>query len=943
MMCALSATWQSRLTLVLVLWTAGTMAAWFWWRCTEDDAFRFLPEQGPAEWIVYPVPPSSAPHKAVAQTAIFRHSFRLDQAPEEAQMHVRAFGRCRVTLNGTPCLLSEDLTRGWKRPTTCDVSRQLRPGQNEIAVTVTNELGPPALWLVLRAGNWALPSDGSWKVTLAGAVEQAACPAAGPVEPGGALAAGEPCVASFRARWPVLLLFAGLSAGTLAALSYWQRRRGDALASGQDVLPVRALVIGVVVLWTLLFANNLRSLKIPMGFDADAHLDYIRYIQARSALPLADEGREMFQPPLYYLMSAGVLKCWGAQVGDRSATASLRLLTLGAGIGQVVLVFASLRLLFPGQPRTQAVGLLLGAFLPAHLYVYHYVTNEALAATLQTACVYLCLRTLREEARPVAWHALLGLCLGAALLTKVTALVVTAVVLAVLAGRLLVRRQWDPRTWLLRLGVTGAVCLAVSGWHYARVWAHFGTPLRANYDPDFGWWQDPGYGTTAYLLRFGRSLTQPFFGAFHGFGDGLYSTLWGDGQCGGAQALEFGPPWNYDLMAAGYLLALVPTALILLGAGITLVRLIRRPSADGFLLIGLSFFFGSALLYHFVEAPYESCVKAFFGLGAAVPLCAFGACSFEFLARRGRAVAFVLGVALGTWALTAYASFWVRGSAPETQAWLGRRLTALGRDAEAHRCFETALRTNRDHATARLGMAELFRMEGRTTDAAQELREAIQAHPEDARLHALLADLFLDLGQAEPAERYARQAIERDPCDPRAHGLLGLSLNQRGQPGAAVAAYRQGLALAPDSWELHNNLGIVLAKQGAIAEAIDHLREALRLQPDDPGILNNLAWLLATQESADFRDGQDAVRLAERACALTRNRQPAFLDTLAAAYAEVCRFDEARETLRQAVGLAADSGRADLVPEMEKRLALYEAGRPYRAPASRWDRGHRAE
>jgi Flp pilus assembly protein TadD len=927
----LSTVWQSRLTLLLIVVTAGAMAAWFAWRCTWDDAIRFLPADGPADWIVYPVPASPVSHSAIEQTAVFRRSFRLEAVPAEARLQVRAYGQCLVTLNGVPVSPEGSPAASWKQPRTWEVARQLRSGDNDIAVTVSNSLGPPALWLVLWTGADAVVSDGSWTVTLAGAVPQGARPAALPLEPDpdGPLTGGEQCVASLRACWPILLLLAVLSSGMLAALGYWRRRRASH-SPGQEIPSARALMIGVAVLWVLLFGNDLSSLRIPVGFDANAHLEYIRYVQERGALPLADEGREMFQPPLYYVVSAGTLRLCGVTASENAAPAWLRLLTLAAGIAQVALVFASLRLLFPGEPRKQGVGLLLAAFLPAHLYLYQYVTNEALAATLQTAAVYVCLRVLREEQRPVAWHALLGVCLGAALLTKVTALVVTAVVLAVLAGRLVVRRQWDPRIWLRTLAVTGATCLAVSGWHYARVWAHFGTPLRANYDPDFGWWQDPGYGTSTYLLGFGRSLTRPFFSAFHGFGDGVYSTLWGDGLCGGATGREFGPPWNYNLMAAGYLLALVPTALVLLGAAVAVIRLVRRPSADRFLLVGLAFFMGCALVYHFVEAPYVSCVKAFFGLGAAVPLCAFGACGFDLLARRGRWAGIVLAVALGAWALTAYTSFWIRGGAPDTQAWLGRRLTALGRLAEADRCFQQALHGDPDHVLARLGLAESLRAQGRTMEAGQELEHALQAHPDDARLHVLLAEVCLDRGLAESAERHAQRAIELDAREGQAYGLLGLSLNQRGRLDAAAVAYRQGLSLTPDSWALRNNLAIVLAKQGAIGEAIDQYRQALRLRPDEPGILKNLAWLLATQANPDFRDGPEAVRLAERACALTRHRQAPFLDTLAAAYAEAGRFDEAQETLRKAMPIAAESRRDDLVREMADRLKLYEARRAYR-------------
>src|SRR5262249_50302356 len=157
-----------------------------------------------------------------------------------------------------------------------------------------------------------------------------------------------------------------------------------------------------------------------------------------------------------------------------------------------------------------------------HLYLYHYVTNEALLTTLAAAVVYLALRALHAEPPTAGPHALLGLVLGLALLAKVTAVVTAGVVLLVLAGRLVVRRP-PPAAWLRGVGVTFAPAGLVCGWHYGRVWAHFGTPLVNNFDAasGFHFWQEPGYATAADLVGFGRALVDPFFSAFHGLPDGL--------------------------------------------------------------------------------------------------------------------------------------------------------------------------------------------------------------------------------------------------------------------------------------------------------------------------------------------------------------------------------------------------------------------------------------
>ncbi len=220
-------------------------------------------------------------------------------------------------------------------------------------------------------------------------------------------------------------------------------------------------------LWLLLFWNNARLLPFHAGFDSKEHLNYINYIQEHRALPLPTEGWEMYQPPLYYLIAAATLSACKLSVNDPTSVFLLRLLGAFFGIAQFVLVFLSLRLLFP--LRTAFVGLLLAAFLPMHLYLAHYVTNEILAATLATAALYLCLRLLRSETPQSLQFAWLGFAIGAAMLAKATGILLLPVVLAAIAGKLAVMRA-PIAIWLRNLGLLLAICFAVCGWHYARIW-----------------------------------------------------------------------------------------------------------------------------------------------------------------------------------------------------------------------------------------------------------------------------------------------------------------------------------------------------------------------------------------------------------------------------------------------------------------------------------------
>src|SRR5205823_5893721 len=110
------------------------------------------------------------------------------------------------------------------------------------------------------------------------------------------------------------------------------------------------------------------------------------------------------------------------------------------------------------------------------------------------------------------------------------------------------------------------------------------------------------------------------------------------------------PPWNYQLMAGGYLLALVPTLLIGAGSLLFLVQFARKPTAEGILLNGLAWAFFASLFYMAVKSPTYALIKAFYGLLTLLPVCVFGAAGWDFFARRKKFVFFSLSIALVTWA-----------------------------------------------------------------------------------------------------------------------------------------------------------------------------------------------------------------------------------------------------------------------------------------------------
>jgi hypothetical protein len=118
-------------------------------------------------------------------------------------------------------------------------------------------------------------------------------------------------------------------------------------------------------------------------------------------------------------------------------------------------------------------------------------------------------------------------------------------------------------------------------------------------------------------------------------------------------------------------------------------------------------------------------------------------------------------------------------------------------------------------------------------------------------------------------------------------------------------------------------------RRGNLAAEITRFRGELGRNPDSPAAMNNLACLLATAPDAALRNGLEAVQLAEKASALANHRNPIFLSTLAAAYAESGRFDEAVSTAEKACALAAEQGERRLLERNRQLLEYYRRGQPF--------------
>jgi len=943
---------------LLIAGSAIVVAA-LWWKCARDPAINFLPSDTRADWICFPAPVEAGAHRIATIDTTFRREFDLASPPRSAQVQIRAARRVDLRINGKPVDIG--VIDNWKDITSVDVTRFLQSGSNKIEARVFNDEAPAALWFLLIADNLQFHSDSSWEASIAGSAWRRVALASAPryPQPGNWLAGGEKTFAVLPRVWAAWIAF--LFVAVLIAL--FGRRLIETILPKRSTQSTIIICIAAVA-WVILFWSNTRLLPFHCGYDSDDHLAYIKYLQKQRALPLPTDGYEMFQAPLYYLLAAGALSLGRLTVDDPGSIVVLRMITMFFGIAHFVVVFLCLRLLFPTRPNAQLVGLAVAAFLPMQLYLSHYVTNETLAALLVSLAIYLALRMLKNRQTSNWEHAGLGLCVGIAILAKVTGILLIPPLLVALILKA-ANDKGSLRTTVLSIAILVIAIFVACGWYYVWIWRHFGTPIVGNWERalGFNWWQDPGFHTAGHYLRFGHALIDPLYSGYNSFADGVYSTLWGDGLGGGVSDLLSRTPWNYNLMVGGYLLSLIPSLLILLGAVVAIFQFIRRPSAEWLLLISFSAAVAVAVIFMTLKIASYAQVKAFYGLSLLVPLCAFAAFGAEKFQGGSRTLRVVVGTLLLFWALNSFFSVWILDSAA-THLYARHRLARDGQFAAAADQARQAVARDPSNSTAECFLAAMLEQVGQPNEVIEHTMRGLQLNKDDGFCRLQNAGTLAKSGDTGQAITIVQQLVESEPENKPAYDLWLTCARQRRQPDQAIAIARDAIAISPFDAELHYRLGLAAGDVSDFSTAAPQFAYALLLQPsksefeeklhlalvsaaksgnateqlatiassapDSPILLDELARIFATDPNSVARNGPEAVRLSERACFLTDRMRPKFLATLAAAYAESGRFSDAVSTAQQALSLARLAGDPSTSTVAEKMLDAFRSGQPYR-------------
>jgi tetratricopeptide (TPR) repeat protein len=310
-------------------------------------------------------------------------------------------------------------------------------------------------------------------------------------------------------------------------------------------------------------------------------------------------------------------------------------------------------------------------------------------------------------------------------------------------------------------------------------------------------------------------------------------------------------------------------------------------------------------------------------------------------------------------------------------------LTAQAAEAMAKNNYEQAIkdyseviRLDSQYAPAFAARGDAFVILGKFDEGIQDLSEAIRLDPKNYLAYQLRGTAYYGKQQFDKAISDLNFALEDKSDDPdtlklrgEAFKIRGLAYFEKHSFDNAIADFTEALNMQPYDSEIYDDRGDIYRIQNEMDKAFDDFNHALQINPEDPlgllgrgrvysktgsftnavqdfervirlkpkagAVYNMFAWLLATCPDDQIRDGQRAVQLATKACDLSKWKKYAYVDTLAAAYAETGDFEQAVKYQKLAASM-------DEIPEdnrtnVQNRIDLYLRHKPYRKSNKAYD------
>jgi len=220
--------------------------------------------------------------------------------------------------------------------------------------------------------------------------------------------------------------------------------------------------------------------------------------------------------------------------------------------------------------------------------------------------------------------------------------------------------------------------------------------------------------------------------------------------------------------------------------------------------------------------------------------------------------------------------------------------------------------------------------------ALSDFNQALKIKPRSVESLSSRGLLYLSRSKSEEAFQDLNQAITLNPSYPLAYCYRGQAWLSLGSFEKARADFMKSLELEP---------GIITARKGMaeihylqknyestitdFIKVIMHIPKGPQDRIDISSAYNGLAWLYATCPDPEYREGKTAIKYAEKALEYSP-KNPAYIDTLAASYAETGNFKKGIELLESLLAEFEKDLSPSIKQEITEHLAAFKKDMPWR-------------
>jgi hypothetical protein len=284
-----------------------------------------------------------------------------------------------------------------------------------------------------------------------------------------------------------------------------------------------------------------------------------------------------------------------------------------------------------------------------------------------------------------------------------------------------------------------------------------------------------------------------------------------------------------DLLAVSYLLAILPTVAILVGAVAYTRRWLKSPTPPGAFVLGLAGVAMVALLAWSLQVPFFS-TKSFYAFVALVPVMAFASEGMDVLMGSKPATRLLIGGLTAVWVVASIGTYWIAPSESAVATAIAGQWGAKGDRGRETSLLRAVVRRDPEAWGARVGLAETILKDADGLDEATVLLEPQSPTPATGSRLRAIGLLALKSGELARAGSHLADAVRLEPDNLVGLVRLATVVDALGDRERATQAWREVLAVDPTSRTAHTRLSKLCALDRDYEGAMEHAAYAERFR-----------------------------------------------------------------------------------------------------------------